>query len=64
MYLMVNSGHYVLNKAKVLIIKREDLLLSVYKNTDNVNSKMVKSKNGKLQLKSQCSVCGSEKVDL
>ena len=31
MYLMVNSGHYFLNKAKVLIIKQkhEDLLFSV-----------------------------------
>ena len=30
-------------------------------NTDNVNSKMIKTKNGKLQLKSQCSVCGNKK---
>ena len=30
-------------------------------NTDNVNSKMIKTKNGKLQLKSQCSVCGNIK---
>ena len=34
------------------------------KNTDNINSKMVKTKNGRLQLKSQCSVCGNKKVDL
>ena len=31
------------------------------KNTDNVNSKMVKTKNGRLQLKSQCSICGNKK---
>ena len=27
------------------------------KNTDNVNSKMIKSKNGRLQLKSECTIC-------
>ena len=31
------------------------------KNTDNVNSKMIKNKNGRLQLKSQCSICGNKK---
>ena len=31
------------------------------KNTDNANSKMIKTKNGRLQLKSQCSVCGNKK---
>ena len=31
------------------------------KNTDNVNSKMTKTKNGRLQLKSQCSICGNKK---
>ena len=31
------------------------------KNTDNVNSKMVKTKNVRLQLKSQCSICGNTK---
>ena len=31
------------------------------KNTDNVNSKMVETKNGRLQLKSQCSICGNKK---
>ena len=31
------------------------------KNTDNVNSKMVKTKNGRLQLKSQCSIFGNKK---
>ena len=31
------------------------------KNTDNVNSKMIKTKNGRLQLKSQCSICGNKK---
>ena len=31
------------------------------KNTDNVNSKMIKTRNDRRQLKSQCSVCGSKK---
>ena len=35
--------------------------VSCRKNTDNVNSKMVKTKNGRLQLKSQCSICGNKK---
>ena len=35
--------------------------VSCRKNTDNINSKMVKTKNGRLQLKSQCSICGNKK---
>ena len=31
------------------------------RNTDNVNSKMVKTKNGRLQMRSQCSICGNKK---
>ena len=31
------------------------------KNTDNTNTKMIKTKNGKLQLKSQCSICENKK---
>ena len=31
------------------------------KNTDNVNSKMINTKNGRLQLKYQCSICGNKK---
>ena len=31
------------------------------KNTDNFNSKMIKTKNGRLQLKSKCSICGNKK---
>ena len=31
------------------------------KNTANVNSKMIKTRNDRLQLKPQCSVCGSKK---
>ena len=35
------------------------------KNTDNVNSKIIKTKNGTLQMRSQCSICGNKKkVDL
>ena len=32
------------------------------KNNDNINSKIVKSKNGKLMLSSQCSLCGNKKT--
>ena len=31
------------------------------KNTDNINSKMIKTKTDRLQLKSQCSICGNKK---
>ena len=31
------------------------------KDTDNVNSKVIKTKNGRLQLKSECSICGNKK---
>ena len=30
------------------------------KSTDNVNSKMIKTKSGRLQLKCQCSICGNK----
>ena len=32
------------------------------KNTDNINSKVVKTKNGRLMLSSQCSVCKNQKT--
>ena len=32
------------------------------KNTDNENSKMTKAENGRLQLKSQCSICGNKRI--
>ena len=31
------------------------------KNTDNTNSKLIKTKNGRLQLKSQCSIYENKK---
>ena len=31
------------------------------KNTDNINSKVVKTKNGRLILMSKCSICGNKK---
>ena len=31
------------------------------KNTENKNAKMIKTKNDRLQLKSQCSICGNKK---
>ena len=35
--------------------------LSCRKITDNVNSKMIKTKKGRLQLKSQCTIWGNKK---
>ena len=32
------------------------------KNTNNINLKMVKTKDGRLQLKSQCPICGNKKI--
>ena len=34
------------------------------KNTDNINSKTIKTKNNRLMLLSQCSICRNKKVDL
>ena len=31
------------------------------KSTDNVNSKMIRTKNGRLKLRSHCSICGNKK---
>ena len=31
------------------------------KNTDDINSKVVKTKNGRLMLMSKCSICGNKK---
>ena len=48
----------------IIIIKQnmKTYRLVCRKNTDNVNSKMIKTKNGRLQLKSQCSICGNKKT--
>ena len=35
--------------------------LACRKNTGNLNSKMIKTKNDRQQLKSQCSICGNKK---
>ena len=42
----------------------ESYCVSRRTNTDNVNSKMLRTKNGRLQLKSQCSICGNKKIRL
>ena len=39
----------------------QNYFLVCRKSTDNVNSKMIKTKNGRLQVKSQCSICGNKK---
>ena len=35
--------------------------VSCRKNTGNKDAKVIKTKNGTLQLKSQCSICGNKK---
>ena len=35
--------------------------VSCRKKTDNVNSKMIKTTNGRLQFNCQCSICGNKK---
>ena len=35
--------------------------LKCQKNTENVNSKMLKTKNDKVMLSSKCAICGSKK---
>ena len=35
--------------------------ISCKKNTGNKNAKMIKTKNRRLQIKSNCSVCGNKK---
>ena len=56
---MVYPTHYFLSKVKILIIKHkhEDYCLVCKKVTDNINSKMVKTKNNRVMLLSQCSNC-------
>ena len=34
------------------------------KHTENKDAKIIKTKNGRLQMRSQCSNCGNKKVDL
>ena len=31
------------------------------RNTENKDAKIIKTKNGRLQMRSQCSICGNEK---
>ena len=35
--------------------------VSCRKNTENKNAKVIRTKNGRLQMKSQCSICGNKK---
>ena len=35
--------------------------VSCKRNTENKNAKVIKTKNGRLQMKSNCSVCGKRK---
>ena len=56
----LHSGLFFLNIVITLKYKKQACLVCS-KNTDNVNSKMVKTKNVRLQLKSQCSICGNKK---
>ena len=38
--------------------------VSCRKNTGNKNAKVIRARNGRVQLKYECSVCGNKKVDL
>ena len=37
------------------------LLLKVEKNTENINSRVLKAKNDKTMILSKCAICGSKK---
>ena len=45
----------------VIIKNKPEDLFSLQKNTDNVNSKITKTKNDRLQLKFQWSICENKK---
>ena len=48
----------------LVIAKHVDILFKVQKNnkqTKNIDSKMLKTKNGRLMLSSKCAICGSKK---
>ena len=34
------------------------------KNTENKDAKIIKTKNGRLQMRSHCSICGKKNLDL
>ena len=53
MFIFFNHNNYKRNMQTYCLVCRKD--------THNINSKMVKTKNGTLQVKSQCSVCGNKK---
>ena len=38
--------------------------VSCRRNTENKDAKVIKTKNGRLQMRSHCSICGNKKVDL
>ena len=38
--------------------------LKFKQNTENVNSKVLKAKNGRTMLSSKCAVCGSKKIKI
>ena len=42
-------------------MKHIDLLFKLQKDTENLNSKILKIKNGRPMLSSKCSVCGNKK---
>ena len=43
------------------IIKHVDILFNVLKNTKNVYSKMIETKNGTTMTLSECAICGTKK---
>ena len=38
--------------------------LKCRKNTENIDAKMMKTKNGRFMLSSKCTVCGSKKIKI
>ena len=42
-------------------MRKETCCLSCRKNTENTNLKIVKSKNNRSMIQSNCAICGSEK---
>ena len=45
----------------IVIIKNVNIIFKVQKNTENVVSKMLKTKNCRPMLSSKCAICGSKK---
>ena len=45
----------------LVIIKHVDIFLKCKRDTENVNPKVLKTKNGRIILLSKCAICGNKK---